>query len=157
MASLTDVYTGANGTLLFVAGTDPEGADANAIMTLAAFSLTEVGRVTGVELKVDTDLEEFHEIGQRHPSSLHPGNIHINGTIDRAYVNGALLYLLLGRVASPNAVAEPYGQPAFAMTLVLTNPAAPGHRNVVSDITATHVYCARTHSLHTRATVSGGY
>ena len=28
--ALTDVYTGANGTLLVVAGTDPEGADANA-------------------------------------------------------------------------------------------------------------------------------
>ncbi len=132
--ALTDVYTGANGTLLVIGSNDPEGADATAIMNLAAFSLTEVGRVTGVELKVDTDLEEFHQIGQRHAVSLHPGNIHISGTIDRAYVNGALLYLLLGRGASPNAVAEPYVQPAFAMNLVLRNPAAPGHRNVV-DLT----------------------
>jgi hypothetical protein len=136
--ALTDVYTGANGTLLVIAGTDPEGADATAIMNLPAFSLTEVGRVTGVELRVDTDLEEFHQIGQRHAVSLLPGNIHISGTIDRAYVNGALLYLLLGRGASPNAVAEPYVQPAFAMNLVLQNPAAPGHRNVL-DITGVKV------------------
>src|SRR6185436_10721103 len=86
---------------------------------------------TGVELHVDTDLREFHEIGLRHASSLHPGNIHIWGTIDRAYVNGALLYLLLGRGASPNNIAEPYPQPALAMNLVFQNPAVPGHRSVI--------------------------
>lgn len=131
---LTDVYTGADGSLLFVAGSDPEGADATAIFDLEAFSITEVGRVTGVELRVDTDLEEFHEIGLRHASSLHPGNIHISGAIDRAYINGALLYLLLGRGASPNNVAEPYVQPSFTMNLVLKNPAAPGHRSVVDVV-----------------------
>jgi hypothetical protein len=136
--ALTDVYTGANGTLLVTAGNDPEGADATAIMNLAAFSLTEVGRVTGVELRVDTDLEEFYEIGRRFAVSNLPGNVHISGTIHRAYVNGALLYLLLGRGASPNVVAEPYVQPAFAMNLVLQNPAAPGHRSVL-DITGVKI------------------
>lgn len=131
MPPLTDVYTGANGALLFIAPNDPEGADATSIIDLEAFSLSVVGRVTNVEIRVDTDLEEFHEIGRRHATSLHPGNIHIHGKIGRAYVNGALLYLLLGRGASPNNVAEPYVQPAFAMNVVLQTPAAPGHRSVI--------------------------
>lgn len=128
---LTDVYTGADGALLFIGGDEPEGADATAVIDLEAFSLTEVGRVTSVEIRVDTDLDEFHEIGRRHASSLHPGNIHIHGKIGRAYINGALLYMLLGRGASPNNVAEPYVQPALAMNVVLKNPAAPGHRSVI--------------------------
>lgn len=128
---LTDVYTGADGALLFIGGDNPEGADATAVIDLEAFSLTEVGRVTNVEIRVDTDLEEFHEIGRRHATSLHPGNIHVHGRIGRAYINGALLYLLLGRGASPNSVAEPYVQPALAMNVVLKSPAAPGHRSVI--------------------------
>jgi len=89
---LNDVYSGADGTLVLIAaGTDAESADATAITSLEAFSIADVGRVTGVELHVDTDLREFHEVGRRHATSLHPGNIHIWGTIDRAYVNGALL------------------------------------------------------------------
>lgn len=128
---LTDVYTGADGSLVFVPGTDPEGLDAAAIANLEAFSLSTVGRVTNVEIRVDTHLEEFHEIGRRHASSLHPGNIHIHGRIGRAYINGALLYLLMGRGASPNSVPEPYVQPALAMNVVLKNPAAPGHQSSI--------------------------
>ncbi len=131
---LTDVYTGADGALLFIAPGDPEGADATAVIDLEAFSLSTVGRVTNVEIRVDTHLEEFHEIGRRHASTLHPGNIHIHGKIGRAYINGALLYLLLGRGASPNNVAEPYVQPALAMNVVLKNPAAPGHRSIIDLI-----------------------
>ncbi len=134
---LTDVYTGANGALLFLGPDSPEGADATAILDLEAFSLTEVGRVTGVEVFVDTDLEEFHEIGQRHATSLHPGNIHIRGKVDRAYLNGALLYLLLGRGASPNSVAEPYVQPALSMNVVVDDPAVPNHRSVL-DLFGVH-------------------
>ncbi len=133
--ALNDVYSGADGTLVLIAsGTDAESADATAITDLEAFSIAVVGRVTGVELHVDTDLREFHEVGRRHAVSLHPGNIHIWGTIDRAYVNGALLYLLLGRGASPNNVSEPYPQPALAMNLVFENPAVPGHRSVIDVI-----------------------
>jgi hypothetical protein len=129
---LNDVYSGADGTLVLLpSGTDAESADATAITDLEAFSIAEVGRVTGVDLHVDTDLREFHEIGLRHAASLHQGDIHIWGTIDHAYVNGALLYLLLGRGASPNNVAEPYPQPALAMNLVFQDPAVPGHRSVI--------------------------
>ncbi len=127
--AISDIYTGANGTLQFVELDTPEGAGGKAVMD--GYSLTAVGRVTGVEIHVDTDLEEFHEIGRRHASSLHPGNIHIRGKVDRAYVNGALLYLLLGRGASPETQAEPYVQPELAMNVALDDPADPTVRSIV--------------------------
>ena len=131
---LTDVYTGANGTLLFSHKESPEGADAEAIMKPGAYNLDAepVGRVTGVEIHVETDLEEFHEIGLRHASSLHPGNIHIRGKVDRAYINGALLYLLLGRGAARTKTKEPYVQPALLMAVRLIDPANPEVFSVIT-------------------------
>lgn len=123
--ALTNVFTGANGSLTLASESTPEGNDASAVTT--TYSLTTVGRVTDVEIQVDTELEEFHEIGRRHAVSLHPGNIHISGKVGRAYVNGALLFLLLGRGTAPTNVAEPYVQPTFNMTVALSDPAAPGN------------------------------
>jgi len=122
--AMTNVYTGANGTLTLANEDTPEGQDAKAVVDL--YELTTVGRVIGVEICVQTDLEAFHEIGRRHPTSLHPGNIWISGKVDRAYINGALLELLLGRGAAPTQIAEPYVQPTFNMTVALTDPAVPG-------------------------------
>lgn len=132
----TEVYTGANGTLVLQGDSGPgeqqaEGADAEAILSNPGYEIFDVGRVTGVELAVETDLEEFHEVGRRHATSLHPGNIHISGKVGRAYVNGALLYLLLGRGASPNNVAEPYVQPRLAMNVLLDDPNDPTRRSVL--------------------------
>jgi len=128
--SMTNVYTGANGTLLFQADTTnaPEGADATTILGQAPYNLnnTAVGRVTGVEIHVNTDLQGYYQIGQRHPVSLHPENIHISGKVNRAYINGALLFLLLGRGANPNKVNEPYPEPALKMQVKLADPAVPG-------------------------------
>jgi hypothetical protein len=121
----TNVYTGSNGTLTLADEDTPEGRDAKTVTEF--FEIQTVGRVTGVRLAVQTDLEEFHEIGRRHPTSLHPGNIHISGTVERAYINGALLFLLLGQGARPTAVNEPYVQPTFNMTVTLTDPAFPGN------------------------------
>lgn len=123
--AMTNVFTGANGTLTLANEDTPEGQDAKAVTD--TYELLTVGRVTGVEVRVNTDLEEFHEVGRRHPTSLHPGNIHISGKVDRAYVNGALLFLLLGRGAAPNNIAEPYVQPTFNMTVTLSDPAVPGN------------------------------
>ena len=121
----TNVYTGSNGTLTLANEDTPEGADAQLVTEL--YQVQTVGRVTGIQVAVATDLEEFHEIGRRHPTSLHPGNIHISGAVQRAYINGALLFLLLGRGAAPTAIAEPYVQPTFNMTVTLTDPATPGN------------------------------
>ena len=123
--AMTNVYTGANGTLTLAFEDTPEGRDAQAIIEL--YETMTVGRVVGVEICVQTHLEAFHEIGRRHPTSLHAGNIYISGKIDRAYINGSLLWLLLGRGASPTRVAEPYVQPSFNMTVALNDPSVPGN------------------------------
>src|SRR5262249_32399143 len=103
--------------------------DAKAVF--ATYDLGAVGRVTNVEIQVQTDLEEFHEIGRRHPTSLHPGDIHITGKVGRAYINGALLFLLQGRGSSSTQIAEPYVQPAFNMGITLFDPAVPSSSAVV--------------------------
>lgn len=129
--AMTNVFTGASGGLFIAsAGGNPETDDAKAIEDL--YDFLQVGRVVNVEVYVQTDLEEFHEIGRRHPTSLHYGNIHIGGKIDRAYINGSLLWLLLGRGASATVVPEPYVQPTFFMNVVLADPAFPGNRAILN-------------------------
>jgi hypothetical protein len=123
--AMTNVLTGSNGTITLADEDTPEGKDAKAV--LDTYELRTVGRVTNVEISIQTDLEEFHEIGRRHPTSLHPGDIHISGKVGRAYINGALLFLLQGRGARPTAQAEPYVQPTFNMTVSLRDPAVPGN------------------------------
>lgn len=122
--AMTNVYTGANGTLTLATEDTPEGLTSQSIME--TYEMQTVGRVTDVELCIQTDLEEFHEIGRRHAVSLHPGNIHISGKVGRAYINGALLFLLLGAGAAPTNISEPYVQPTFSMTVTLSDPAVPG-------------------------------
>ncbi len=122
--AMLNVYTGSNGVLTLADEDTPEGKDAKAVVD--NYQIQTVGRVTGVEVYVQTDLEEYHEIGRRHATSLHPGNIHISGRITRAHINGALLFLLLGRGARPTAEPEPYVQPVFNMVVNLTDPAVPG-------------------------------
>ena len=50
-------------------------------------------------MRVTNDVKPFHELGQRFATELRPGNINVCGTIDRAYINGALLKLMLGDAA----------------------------------------------------------
>jgi hypothetical protein len=123
--ALTEVFTGAHGTLTLASEDTPEGADAKAIID--TFAVQTVGRLTDVEVRVNTTLKEFYEVGRRHPVSLSPGAIAISGKVGRAYVNGALLFLLMGRGASPSAIAEPYVQPTFTISLQLKDPARPGN------------------------------
>lgn len=119
----TNVFTGAHGTLtLAPLPNNPEGRDADSI--IGHYQIQTVGRVQDVKVYVQTDLEAFHEIGRRYPTSLHPGNIHISGEVGRAYINGALIGLLLGRKAFLPDTAEPFVQPAFNMVLRLRDPAA---------------------------------
>jgi len=122
--ALTEVFTGAHGTLTLASEDTPEGTDAKAVID--TFAIQTVGRLTDVQVRVDTAVKEFYEVGRRHPVSLSPGAIAISGSVGRAYVNGALLFLLLGRGAAPTAVAEPYVQPSFGINLRLQDPGRPG-------------------------------
>jgi hypothetical protein len=81
---------------------------------------------------VQTELEEFHEVGRRHAAQLRPGNIHVSGKINRAFINGALLRLLLGQGAVTERVAEPYAQPAFNLQLRVEDPATPGVSSTIT-------------------------
>jgi hypothetical protein len=123
--ALTNLYTGAHGTLgIAVEGTPVQQADFNAIND--AYGTSIVGRVTDVEVCVQTELKEFYTIGSRETVTLYPGNVHISGKVGRAYINGALLFLLLGRGAT--GTAEPTIQPKFTLNLILQNPHFPDSR-----------------------------
>jgi hypothetical protein len=84
-----------------------------------------VGRVVGVALTVATRVQAFHEVGWRLPRELRAGRIEIAGTIERAYVNGALLRLMLGEYAVTEE-ATGFTIPSFDMVVALDNQTPPG-------------------------------
>jgi len=120
----TNVFRGSDATLTLANEDSPEGQVAQEIIEF--YNLSPVGRAVNVEVNVQTELELFHEVGKRHPAALRPGNINVSGNIGRAYINGALLRLLLGKGALPEREAEPYPQPSFNLMLDLVDPAVPG-------------------------------
>ncbi len=120
----TNVFRGSDATLTLANEDSPEGQVAQEIIEF--YNLSPVGRAVNVEVNVQTELELFHEVGKRHPAALRPGNINVSGSIGRAYINGALLRLLLGKGALPEREAEPYPQPSFNLMLDLVDPAVPG-------------------------------
>src|SRR5262245_49155344 len=111
MPNTTNVFRGSDATITLSKTDGPEGDAAQGF--IGTFQLSPVGRATNVEVCVQTELELFHEIGKRHPAALRPGNINISGKIGRAYINGALLSLLLGKGAAVTRENEPYPQPSF--------------------------------------------
>jgi hypothetical protein len=120
--ALTSTFIGAHGSLgIAVAGSPAQQADFKAISD--AYTTAIVGRVTEVEVCVRTDLEEFFEIGQRDITTIAPGNVRITGSIGRAYINGALLFLLMGRGATGNNITTV--QPKFVLNIELRNPHVP--------------------------------
>jgi hypothetical protein len=125
----TSVYTGADGSITLSTPEGSEGEQAQAV--LDAYELISVGRVHDVRVEVQSDVKAYHEIGQRYATELRPGNVHIRGTIGRAYINGALLKLLLGEAAASRPAAS-WTQPAFNITLLLANPALPGQTNTLT-------------------------
>ena len=128
--SNTNVFRGSDATLTLSIEAGPEGDSAKE--TIEFYKLSPVGRASNVEVYVQTELESFHEIGKRHPSALRPGNINISGKIGRAYINGALLRLLLGKGALPTREAEPYPQPSFNLMLDMKDPAVPGNSSTLT-------------------------
>ncbi len=125
----TNVYRGSDGTISVAVETGPEGDLAAAIND--EYGLTPVGRVSGVTVRVTNEVKPFHELGQRFATELRPGNINVQGTIERAHVNGALLKLMLG----PAAQSRPQGaffSPSFNLSLRLENPSLPGNNTTVT-------------------------
>ena len=125
----TSVFTGADGSITLSVPQGAEGESAQDVLT--AFDLINVGRVQNVKVEVHSELRAFNEIGQRYATQLRPGNVTVRGTIGRAYINGAMLRLLLGEAAD-NRPAASWAQPAFNITLLAENAAAPDVRNTVT-------------------------
>ena len=114
----TDVYTGADGAIVLSA---PEGLEGDAAKTvLTENDLAVVGRVQNVRIEVHSAVYPYNEIGQRYPTQLRAGNVSIRGTFGRAYVNGAILSLLLGEARSGRPAAS-WVQPAFNVTVRIAN------------------------------------
>jgi hypothetical protein len=125
----TSVFTGADGSITLSAGQGTEGEKAQAV--IGAYELLTVGRVQDVRVEVHSEVHAFHEIGQRYATELRPGNVNISGTIGRAYINGAMLKLLLGEAADSRP-ATSWAQPSFNITLLLENAANAGVRNTIT-------------------------
>jgi hypothetical protein len=115
------VYNGADGTISVAVDAGPAGDKAKSVVD--KYSLTPVGRVTGVTVRVTNDVKAFHELGQRFATDLRPGDINVYGSIERAYINGALLRLMLGDTDS--RLAGNFVGPSFNLSLQLVNPALP--------------------------------
>lgn len=123
------VYRGSDGTISVAAEAGPEGDKTAAISE--TYGLTPVGRCTGVTVRVTSDVEPFHELGQRYATELRPGNVNVFGTIDRAYINGALLKLMLGDAAETRPAGS-FISPSFNLSLRLENPSLPGVTSTVT-------------------------
>ena len=76
-------------------------------------------------MRVTNDVKAFHELGQRFATDLRNGNVNVYGTIDRAYINGALLKLMLGDAADSRP-AGAFVSPSFNLSIRLENSGVPG-------------------------------
>jgi hypothetical protein len=127
----TSVFTGADGSIT-LSTTSSDGKEAEVAQGIIdGNDLITVGRATGVAVEVTSEIRAFHEIGQRYATELRPGNVAVRGTIKRAYLNGAMLRLLLGEAANGRP-SHSWAQPSFNITLLAENAAVPGVRSTIT-------------------------
>ncbi len=94
--------------------------------------VTEVGRLHRVSISVTNTVKPYYANGNRLASLLRPGLIGVEGLVERAYINGALLRLLMGNYANAGTGDVPYQQyqPAFYMRVFLDRPAGDGRNTL---------------------------
>ena len=112
----TNVYSGADGTLTV---SEADGIDADVFGKYFGES-GQVGRVTNVSISVSTQVKAFHEMGSHSTRELRAGNQVISGSVERAYINGALMRLMLGKNATDEESA-PIKVPTFSLKVILDN------------------------------------
>lgn len=112
----TNVYSGTDGTLTL---SNPVGVEEDAWGGYFG-EVAEVGRVTNVSISVNTVIRAFHELGTHLPRELRAGSVSIEGTVERAYINGAMLTLMLGKAASEEETGL-LKIPSFDMKIALDN------------------------------------
>lgn len=112
------VFTGADGVLVF---SREEGSAADEILDF--YEIEQVGRVKNIEIYTHQDIRAFYSLGTNLPIELRTGNIKIWGKIGRAYINGALLRLLLGRYALEGENPQsPIAAPVFDIMIQMKTP-----------------------------------
>lgn len=124
------VFTGLDGAISLAVETGVEGDAAKTVND--TFGLTPIGRATGVDVEVTSDIRPFHEMGQRYATELRSGNVYVEGTIGRAHVNGALLKLMLGDGGGGTRPQASFVSPTFNLSLRMENAAFPGNTSTVS-------------------------
>ena len=112
----TNTFYGTDGILTL---SDPVGIDAETLTSYFG-EAGAVGRVTNVSLSLSTEIKPFHELGSHSTKELRAGNIYIAGTVERAFINGALLKLMLGQYADSEET-EAFRIPSFNMKIALDN------------------------------------
>src|SRR5258708_2587676 len=84
-----------------------------------------VGRVTNISLAVSTESKAFHDLGFRAPRDVRAGNLYIWSGVERAYINGAMLKVMLGQYAEAEEAAG-FKIPTFNMKIILDTVRPPG-------------------------------
>jgi hypothetical protein len=79
-----------------------------------------VGRVVNISISIATEVKAFHELGLRAPRELRAGNLCISGSVERAYINGSMLKMMLGQYAEDEEAAG-FQIPQFNMKIILDN------------------------------------
>jgi hypothetical protein len=128
-----NVFRGSDATLVLAVDdkSTEEGKAADGL--IAQYELSSiVGRLQQVQVKVENEVQPYHEIGKRFPTELRPGNINVSGSAQRAHINGALLRLLLGQGATSPPPNDSIVQPTFNMVINLKNPASPKNSSKVT-------------------------
>jgi hypothetical protein len=93
--------------------------------------MLSIGKAQDVRIEVHSEVRPFHELGSRFPTELRSGSVAIRGSIGRAYINGAMLKLLLGEASNQRPAAS-WAHPAFNISMIVENAANPGVRNTVT-------------------------
>jgi hypothetical protein len=128
-----NVFKAIDAALVFAVddASSPEGAAADGL--ISNYDLANVvGRLTDVTVSVTSAIRPFFELGQRYPTQLRPGVVHVTGTAGRAHVNGALLRLLLGDGAASPPGAANFVQPALNIVTTLKDPSFPDNQTRVT-------------------------
>jgi hypothetical protein len=126
MMANTNVFRGSDAALVLAVDDTSTAEGGLADGMIGEYELSSVvGRLQQVQVRIETNLLPYHEVGKRFATELRPGNINVHGSASRAYINGALIRLLLGEGAQ-SPPPDPLLQPTFNMVINLTNPAIPG-------------------------------
>jgi hypothetical protein len=128
-----NVFRGSDAVLVLAVDdkSTAEGGLADALISQYELS-TIVGRLQDVVVTVQNDVKPYHEIGKRFATELRSGSINIEGSAQRAHINGALLKLLLGDGAKSPPPTGTIPQPVFNIVISLSNPALPKNSDKVT-------------------------